>query len=372
MQATVADAPNTSGKLSELTGPVNDLEEGLLVSATYDGDKRVAILKFYDPKNDVIRLWYDNTGHKPYCYTKLPANELGGVRARKDVIEIREESRLDLLTDSRVDVRKIVATDPLAIGGGSNSIRDMIEAWEADIKYYENFIYDKGLKMGTYYSVKGGQIVSIDKEVPEVVSRSLSEIASRNEEESIEYIRRWAELLGQPLCNFKRIALDIEVANEENRIPDPEKADREILAVSMCNSSEKIVCLLSKNDGGASFSGNSLAYEYELFADEASLLRAVFRKLMEYPVLITFNGDDFDLRYIKHRAEKVGIEEDEIPIQLQRQEASLKHGVHIDLYRFFNNRSIQVYVYSNRYTEHTLNGISEALLSKSKWSSTGI
>ena len=49
-----------------------------------------------------------------------------------------------------------------------------------------------------------------------------------------------------------------------------------------------------------------------------------------------------------------------------RQEASLRHGVHIDLYRFFNNRSIQVYVYSNRYTEHTLNGISEAVLGKSK------
>ena len=49
-----------------------------------------------------------------------------------------------------------------------------------------------------------------------------------------------------------------------------------------------------------------------------------------------------------------------------RQEASLRHGVHIDLYRFFNNRSIQVYVYSNRYSEHTLNGISEAVLGKSK------
>jgi DNA polymerase elongation subunit (family B) len=63
---------------------------------------------------------------------------------------------------------------------------------------------------------------------------------------------------------------------------------------------------------------------------------------------------------------EIGIREDEIPIALQRQEASLKHGVHIDLYRFFNNRSIQVYVYNNRYTEHTLNGIAEALLGKEK------
>ncbi len=94
---------------------------------------------------------------------------------------------------------------------------------------------------------------------------------------------------------------------------------------------------------------------------------------MDYPFLITFNGDDFDLRYLKHRAmrKEIGIKEEEIPIALQRQEASLKHGVHIDLYRFFNNRSIQVYVYNNRYTEHTLNGISEALLGKEKFSFEG-
>ena len=94
---------------------------------------------------------------------------------------------------------------------------------------------------------------------------------------------------------------------------------------------------------------------------------------MDYPFLITFNGDDFDLRYLKHRAmrKEIGIKEEEIPIALQRQEASLKHGVHIDLYRFFNNRSIQVYVYNNRYTEHTLNGIAEALLGKEKFSFEG-
>ncbi len=96
------------------------------------------------------------------------------------------------------------------------------------------------------------------------------------------------------------------------------------------------------------------------------MIRAAFSKMMDYPFLLTFNGDDFDLRYLKHRAERLGVREEEIPISLQRQEASLKHGVHIDLYRFFNNKSVQVYVYGNRYSEHTLNGISEAVLGKSK------
>ena len=126
--------------------------------------------------------------------------------------------------------------------------------------------------------------------------------------------------------------------------------------------------MIDKTGQDKSLDGALTGYTHTVFPDEASLLRATFAKMMDYPFLVTFNGDDFDLRYLKHRAlrKEIGIKEEEMPISLQRQEASLKHGVHIDLYRFFNNRSIQVYVYNNRYTEHTLNGIAEALLGKEK------
>ncbi|MDA4135979.1 MAG: hypothetical protein OK449_03115 [Thaumarchaeota archaeon] len=367
MSQSTESTDNLREKLAELLVPATDLEEGLLVSATYDGDKRVAVLKFYDPKRDRVVRWEDNTGHKPYCYTKLPMDRLGPIRSRKDVIAIEEVQKFDLLSDSRMMVRKITTTDPLAIGGGpsGNSIRDQIDAWEADIKYYENYVYDRGLRVGTYYSIRQGNVVPVEKEVAETVTRSLNQILSKNSGEQSKFIREWADLLGQPLCSFKRIATDIEVANEEGRIPDPEKADREVIAVSFHNDVESLSYVVAK-EGDTSLHGAVTSYKPVVFADEVSMLRGVFSKMMEYPFLITFNGDDFDLRYLVHRAERLGITDDEIPIYLMRQEASLKHGVHIDLYRFFNNRSIQVYVYSNKYTEHTLNGISEAILGKSK------
>lgn len=343
-----------------------ELEEGLLVSATYDGEKKVAVLKFYDPKRDRVWLWYDNSGHKPYCYTKLPLEELEEIRARKDIVTIETEEKLDFLVDSRIEVRKIIATDPLVIGGSpGNSVRDVIQAWEADIKYYENYIYDKGLRIGTYYGIKDGEILPISKQVPDTVSHSLNEILSKNSGEPVRFIKQWAELLGQPLCSFKRIAVDIEVANEEGRMPDPEEADRDVVAVSFHNFDESLVYLYSKSND-ATLNDVSTPYKSYVFDDEASMLRAVFSKLLEYPVIITFNGDDFDLRYLKHRAKNKGIKEEEIPIALQRQEATIKHGIHIDLYRFFNNRSIQIYVYGNNYTEHTLNAISEAILGRTK------
>ncbi len=370
MLQSVAEGPDLVKKLQDLTTPTAELEEGLLVSATYDGDKRKAVLKFYDPRSGRVWLWEDNTGHRPYCYTKLSRAELdakGVAIGRNGVASIDERQKLDLLTDSKIMVRRIVATDPLAIGGSPGSLREKIDCWEADIKYYENYAYDRGLKTGTYYKVVKGDVSAVEKEVPETVKRSLDSMLAKTSGASASHIKDWAELLGQPLVTFKRIACDIEVANEEGRIPDPEKADREVIAVSFHNDDESLVYLVKKKEGNASLDGSAkTSYEHIVFADEASMLRATFGKMLEYPFLITFNGDDFDLRYLKHRAEKLGVKEDEIPIALQRQEASLKHGVHIDLYRFFNNRSIQVYVYGNRYSEHTLNGISEALLDKSK------
>ncbi len=371
MQTPVAKQFDLAERLRSLTEPASDLEEGLLVSATYDGQTRKAVLKFYDAKRERVWLWEDKTGHKPYCYTRLSESEIAaaGVEVGKNgVLAIEPAQRRDLLSDSEVTVRRITASDPLAIGGSPGSLREKMECWEADIKYFENYVYDRGLRVGAYYKISHGELSPVEKEVAGEVKRSLDSILARATGDAAQYINAWAELLGQPLSGFKRIACDIEVANEENRIPDPELADRKVIAVSFYNDKESIVYLLDESGQDKSLDVALTGYTPTVFADEASLLRATFAKMMEYPFLITFNGDDFDLRYLKHRAlrKEIGVKEEEIPIALQRQEASLKHGVHIDLYRFFNNRSIQVYVYNNRYTEHTLNGIAEALLGKEK------
>ncbi len=350
-------------KLEELTKPVQDLQEGLLVSAGYDGEKKLAFLKFYDPKSERIYIWFDNTGHKPYCYTKLERNELQDILKREDVEDIVEEEKFDLLLDKKIRVRKIIAKDPLAIGGTQTSIREQIKAWEADIKYYENYAYDMGLKMGTYYRISAGSIQPVKYSIGKTVENSLQNILSRNSIEFHPYIREWAELLGQPLVNFKRVALDIEVANEAGRVPDSDKASLPIIAVSFYNEVEKIVFVLMR-DGKETFETSD--FSLKVFDDERELVRAVFRKILEYPVIVTFNGDDFDLRYLYNRAKNIGIPDTENPIQIQRQEASLKHGIHIDLYRFFTNKSVQVYAFSNKYSEHTLNGVAEALLGKTK------
>ena len=93
-----------------------------------------------------------------------------------------------------------------------------------------------------------------------------------------------------------------------------------------------------------------------------ALLREVFKVLNDFPFILTFNGDDFDFRFLVHRALNLGISRNEIPIEVGKRVCLLKYGIHIDLYKFFFNRSIQIYAYSNRYKDVSLGDVGAALL----------
>ena len=135
---------------------IETMPPSMLVSATYDNNSKSAILKFYEPESQKLFLWKDNTNHKPYCYSRLAPEELDFLQEREDVLEIKTVERNDLTQDKKINMSKIVVADPLAIGGttGDKSIRNVIETWESDIKYYENYLYDRKLIVGKYYEIK--------------------------------------------------------------------------------------------------------------------------------------------------------------------------------------------------------------------------
>jgi len=357
---------------SSLEG-VSELGDSVLVSAVYDGERRVAVLKFYNPETKSIHLWYDDTGHKPYCYIKPEAvsdEMLEELRMRPDVVKIERVRKRYLLNDREIDVYKVVATDPLAIGGSPSekSIRNMVEAWEADIKYYENYLYDTGLIVGAYYRIEGEKIKPVDFSLPETVRMSLEKTLEKAHPDFRESVRSWTKLLSQPLPELRRLALDIEVNPPEvNRIPNPREAKNEVIAVSAISSDGVREVLLLRRRG-VDEGERTLEEDVDVrfFDDEASLIEAVFDRIVQYPFIITFNGDDFDLNYLYHRAQNLGYSKDEIPISMGKEVAYVKPGVHIDLYKTFMNRSIQIYAFGGRYSEHTLNGVGEALIGESK------
>ncbi len=352
-------------KLEELGKEVQDLEPSMLISAGYDGEKEKAYLKFYNPNSNKIAIWYDNTNHKPYCFSMESIENLSFLKEREDIIDIVREKKFSLLYDKEIEVSKIIAKDPLAIGGspGQKSVRNIIKAWEADIKYYENYIYDKDLTVGSFYFIKGSKIYPYNFPIPEKVSRNLQSLLANSSEEFKNYILMWATLLNQPIPPLKRISLDIEVLSKEtDRIPDPEQANDKVISIGLVGDEVKKLYLLNSEEEKVSIPDVTILS----FKDEKDMLEALFLELLEYPMVITFNGDEFDLKYLYHRAKKLGFNKSEIPIYLGRDFAGLKHGVHLDLYKFFSNRSIQIYAFNNRYVEYTLNAVSESILGVSK------
>jgi DNA polymerase I len=62
----------------------------------------------------------------------------------------------------------------------------------------------------------------------------------------------------------------------------------------------------------------------------------------------------------------LGFQRNEIPIDVGKRVCLLKYGVHIDLYKFFYNRSIQIYAFNYRYRDVTLDDVGTALINTEK------
>ena len=366
----------------------NQLEEnktenmpyGLLISAAYNSQKNAAILKFYEPVSQRIFLWADKSGHKPYCYSKLSPDEIPTeISERDDVIDIKQVKLMDVLNDKLIDVSKILVKDPLAIGGTqtSKSIRNLIDTWESDIKYYESYLYDNSLIVGKYYKIENDAVVPYDLEISDETKSSLkSMLLDKQSDTNLpdpkqfdEHVSQWANLLNQPIPKIKRISLDIEVESEIGRIPDPKIAEKRITAVGFEGSDGlKQVFVLRKSgiEEGVNelLPGVKIVFYEE--TKEKEMILDTFELMKKYPLLITYNGDGFDLPYLYNRASRLGIDRQKNPLYMMRDSATLTDGVHLDLYRTMSNRAFQIYAFGQKYSDFSLNSVSKGLLGEEK------
>ncbi len=106
-----------------------NLSPSILLSVDYDGAQNKAVARLYNPDTKEIYFWFDNTNHKPYCYTDFPAQtveSMPGIRNNRGFVRAESVDLVDLLRDRPVTMTKVIATDPLAIGGRAGAIRDSL------------------------------------------------------------------------------------------------------------------------------------------------------------------------------------------------------------------------------------------------------
>jgi len=347
----------------------------ILLSVSYDGSRGKALCKLYDPLKNKIYYWFDNSGHKPYCISDLPPEKIRKlpVAVHQGFIGVEVIEKYDLLTDRMVKMSKILASDPLSIGGRGKmkGIRDLLpKAWEAKIPYHNCYIYDRRLIPGFYYRIVDGDLLPVSFEIPRKTRENILKFFEGEPDPVRELVNSWLPIFLYPAPNIPRLAVDIEVYTPQvDRVPEPSLAEYPVICVSFSSSDGLNKIFLLKRKGFSLGSKPETFPEYAelfFFEDEKKLLNETFKLISSYPIILTFNGDDFDLNYLWHRAKKLGIKGEEIPIVLGKNSAGIIPGVHVDLYKFFSNRSIQIYAFSNKYKDATLDAIATSLLGISK------
>lgn len=351
-----------------------DSPPAIVLTVAYDGKLRKPFVKLYDPVNDKIYFWYDNSGHRPYLIVDVSPEDL--IRKYPKVISHRGFSHVEVvrkydpLSGNEVLMTRIYAKDPLSIGGRADSIRELFKkSWESRIKYHMSYLYDKGIVPGMYYKIEGGNLVQVPVEVAREVMEFIEGVY-HDDPEYLEVAREWLPLFQAPIPSIKRLAVDIEVFTPgENRVPNPRDAIYEVLSIGLAGSDGlKRVLLLRRGDRVVRIEDmERIVYddvELVFFDSEYEMLREFFKIMLQYPIIITFNGDNFDLPYIYHRALRLGFKKEEIPIILKRDGATVALGIHIDLYKFFSARAIEIYAFGGKYRggERSLDAIAQALV----------
>ncbi|MHA2122010.1 MAG: DNA-directed DNA polymerase I [Promethearchaeota archaeon] len=379
---------------------VENLKRGLLLDVDYDGGQNKAICKFYDLETDEIKIWIDTTDHEPYCLSKEPISELQKLKyfdkTKQEKLltnyegfkRFEEGKRFDLINDIEIEVTKIYGKTPTNIGGSGINVRNILgenekKAWEADIRYHLNYVFDRQLIPGLIYSVKDGKLKKLKFEKLDEESQKMADelrILFKDESPEIqEFTEEFLDIFITPIPDVKRLAMDIEVkvGEQDYGIPDPHLAKQEVISISFATTDGlKLVYVLERE--GYSYKGLHKDFPSDakviFFKSEKNLIKETFRLMWKYPIIITFNGDNFDLNYLFHRAEKLKVQKDINPIHVKRgfgimakAECDLRKGIHIDVFNLFFNRSISGYAFGGAYESASLNSISAALLGEEKY-----
>ncbi|ABU81872.1 DNA-directed DNA polymerase I [Ignicoccus hospitalis] len=345
--------------------------EYYLLQVVYDGKRNKAVLLLYDEERHEVVEWVDAFGHKPYFLTNLTPEEIRklGLHKHQNFAGMEVVYRYDLLHFENRKLTKIYTTDPLAV----RELREKVpKAWEAKIKYHDNYTYDIGLVPTLKYKIKNNKLFPVPYKVSE---GEVEKVLKAFEEESDEFKRlaiSWIPIFEAPPPTVKAIAIDIEVFTPAiGRIPDPETAQYPVISVALSSNDglKKVLVLIRENLKLTEDQLKELAeedYEVEFYDSEKSMLIEVMRIIRDYPVLLTYNGDNFDLAYLYNRALKLGIPKEMIIFKKGSDKFEIKHGIHIDLYRFYDIAAIKTYAFGNKYKEVNLDAVAGALLGEHK------
>ena len=364
--------------------PVNDQNQleaehdYFLLSTVYDAPTNSAGIKLYDVKNKKLIYITDPYGHEPYCYSKENIEEIKSIQFPIGTVKnFNLVKKRDLLNDRQVDLTQIVTPTPSQVP----KVREILErrarskafigdTWESRIKYHQNWIFDIDLVPGRKYwwdpnqnSFIPSKSKSFGLTIPEKVINLL------NQYEGLTSV--FHDDFTQEIPDIPIVACDIETEYEEDQIPQATDPKFKVICICFADNQENEIALVLKRKSiknGIRPKDLPSHIKIESFTSEEALLTKAFEILKEYPIVTSFNGDNFDFPYLHERARRLKIHHLS-PIKWNRRDKRCDLGItglHIDLYRFYHNVAIKTYAFGNKYKDEKLDSIAHALLGVGK------
>jgi len=242
-----------------------------VVSANYDKKLNSIYLQLYDDEKHRLIKWFDKD-YKAYCLTSM--EDLPITTVKKTTV-----TRQNLLQNKTMQLYKIETDNPSEI----IKTHQFDKVWENHIKFHMNYLYDKNIDMGMPYELNNGLLKRVYDDETELKINEIQRLFAAN-----DTIHQLISYFEYSTPKIKRAAVDIEVINQNNDLPNPEIANFPVLCIAIYSPEENVVYAMS---GAKTF--ENVKYKIIFYNDEKKMLMDALRFMQKFPFIITFNGDGF-------------------------------------------------------------------------------
>ncbi|OLS21958.1 MAG: DNA polymerase 1 [Candidatus Heimdallarchaeota archaeon LC_3] len=354
-----------------------------LLSVRYNGLKNKAEMVFYDTILHSLKFVEDHTNHRPYFIVKKPINEiLSFIDYYKNkelsfakITSIDQIYLQDRLIFSSSQMTRVTVRTPADVPPIRDIFRSKnIETYESEIRYHLNWIFDTKIVPGLNYYSNNNEITLVTSRKNEIPVNKKEDDILKGFEKNKNYSSLIPEFLPFftehiPTDELLLASLDIEVENPPRQFPRADTARYPVICVSIFSNKKRSLILALEDKSGNSNERHSKlpdSAEIRLFSSEKELLNALNSLLINYPIIITFNGDDFDIQYLTNRMKNKNIRNSIFKYNGRNKTGTIENCIHIDLFKWYNNPAIKTYAYSGKYKKSSLGEIVSSLTNNKK------
>ena len=331
-----------------------------LMDVRYDGES--VILYLHDPAKELEEKDLPNGGSAGRVQPlRIPNFETYFYHFDEELEGVKEKEftpsnlgkntllRYDSVSHSMYPVKRTSARSLDMLRTKSDRIIE--DKWDHTFDMQSYFLWDLGLRPGTFIELDEDGSLDLAASACVPGSRDLSYRDVDIQERGDLYDKASTLMLDQDIPNIRRLAIDIEVEpNIKGTLPEPGETRITTIGLAGSDGIRRVLTLSNTNGNDP----NIITFN----GDELSMIQTAFELFNDYPIVLSYNGDDFDLPFMYARLAKLS--------GSHKTTRNTQKYVHIDLYKVFSNRALHLYAFGQKYVSFGLDAVCKAMLGRGK------